>query len=77
MGDVLDAQSVVPAVLGDSEVNDHVERTRGHHQQQANASQGRDGARVANQPFAAVYRQHVLVIHRGRRCVKSIGNEIP
>jgi hypothetical protein len=76
MGGVLDAEAVMPGVLDAGQVHDDVERTRGDHHQQPDATHGREGARFENEPFAVFYRRHGLVIHFRPGIVKSIVSEI-
>jgi hypothetical protein len=75
VGGVLRAEHVVPGMLAGCHVHDYVEGTASDHQQQPYASERREGGSLENEPFAVVYRQHMLVIHVCRDRVKSIGNE--
>jgi hypothetical protein len=52
VGSVLRAEPVMPGVRAGGQVNEHVESARGDHQQQPETTQGREGARFENEPFA-------------------------
>ena len=75
MGDLLQAQAVMPGVAAGGQMHDDVEHAGGDHQQQPNATECREGGCFENEPRAKVYRQHALVIHARPDGVKSIGNE--
>ena len=75
MGHVLRAEPVVTGVLAGDQVHCHVADAGHDHQQQPDAAERREGARLKNEPLAVFYRQHALVIHVSPGNVNSIGSK--
>ena len=75
MCDVLGHGAVMRLVTaGAAEVDEDVEDPRRHHHGQTDMGSPRHAWQVAQRPSDRFYHQHVLVIHRGLRPVKSIAS---
>jgi hypothetical protein len=72
MGGVFKSEAVVAGVINGCQVDDHIETTGRHHEEQAAAAQEREFADLPEPLRHRLYRQHALLIHATTAPVNSI-----